>query len=181
MESFQPLRVNLCLELTCSHVLQCVQSLNKSALSLSAVNSLCVWFNSLLKITNNLATWAHLQQPHLLPELAEYIPVVCPHRPRVWALYHSCPKKLTPRCPLGWWQVGGRDSAPFLEEGLQEALWVTASLVLHFWTPRPAHPKEKAAPWNQRENMSVPPGSSNQEPGGCCWRSLRGGAVFMQL
>ena len=35
---------NLCSELAHSHVLWSVLLLNKSALSLSAINSLCVWF-----------------------------------------------------------------------------------------------------------------------------------------
>ena len=54
--------VNLCSELACSHVLWSVLSLNKSALSLSAINSLCVRFNSLSTITKNLVTWAPLWQ-----------------------------------------------------------------------------------------------------------------------
>ena len=46
--------VNLCLELACSHVLWSVLLLNKCTFSLSAINSLCVWFNSLSVITKNL-------------------------------------------------------------------------------------------------------------------------------
>ena len=49
--------VNLCSELTCSHVLWSVLSLN---CSLSAMNSLCVHFNSWSMITKNLVTCAHL-------------------------------------------------------------------------------------------------------------------------
>ena len=45
--------VSLCSEVARSQVLWRVLSLNKSALSLSAVNSLCVWFHSLSAITKN--------------------------------------------------------------------------------------------------------------------------------
>ena len=48
------------LGLTCPYVLWSVLLLNKSALSLSAINCLCVQFSSLSVVTKNLLTCAHL-------------------------------------------------------------------------------------------------------------------------
>ena len=52
--------VNLCSELARSHVLWSILLLNKSALSLSAINCLCVQFSSLSVVTKNLVTCAYL-------------------------------------------------------------------------------------------------------------------------
>lgn len=72
--------------------------------------------------------------PLLVSELGAHS---CCRPPQFVVVCYGHPRKLTLRGPIGRWQMDGRDSVPFPEQGHQEVLRGTKNLLLFSCTPRP--------------------------------------------